>query len=117
MADVTTVPEILQPLMGKPSSSAPWCLVCGRTHPLEQHHVVPRSAGRAFEGGVELEKPALTLCGFGNNLRDADGREYCHGLAHHGRLHFRWNGRWERLLTDAPTPYVDALAMDGWRAL
>lgn len=135
MARTTTLPLILQPLMGKPSVTLPRCAVCGRNHPLEQHHVVRRSAGRMWdEGGRELRKPTITLCGFGNNLRDHGGNEYCHGLAHANRLHFRWvgtkpdhvrpgtfgvsgTGHWEYLLLDEPTSYADALDMDGWEAL
>lgn len=120
MASVDTLPSFLRDLMGRPSLRLPFCAVCGRTHPLEQHHVVFRSAGKAYgDDGRELEKPTITLCGFGNNLRDADGRYYCHGLAHARRLHFRWVddgwGHWEYLVTDEPTDYLTALGMDGWR--
>lgn len=120
MANVDTLPSFLLGLMGRPSLILPFCAVCGRVHPLEQHHVVLRSAGKAYdELGNELAKPTVTLCGFGNNLRDADGRYYCHGLAHARRLHFRWVeegwGHWEYLVTDEPTDYLTALEMDGWR--
>lgn len=125
MAKANTLPEIYQPMMGKPSVNTPWCAVCGRHHPLESHHMVPRSTGTMFdEDGKELDKPTIVLCGFGNNLKDADGREYCHGLAHHKRLHFRWaadasslGGHWEYLKTDEPCDYMDALEMEGWKRL
>ena len=117
MARVSTVNALLLPMMGKPSVKADRCLVCGAASPLDQHHVVPRSAGKAYDGsGRELRKPTLTLCGPGN----AGG---CHGAAHDHRLHFRWaagkdgGGRWEALLTDEPTKYQDALEADGWRRL
>lgn len=114
-----------QPMMGKPSVRMARCAVCGRTWPLEQHHVVFRSAGKMFVEGRETEKPTITLCGFGNNLQDADGREYCHGLAHHRRLYFRWvdddaiacAGHWEYIRLDEACDYLTALRMDGWRPL
>lgn len=125
MAKVTTLPAMYQPMMGKPSVRMARCAVCGRTWPLEQHHVVFRSAGKMFVEGREIEKPTITLCGFGNNLQDADGREYCHGLAHHRRLYFRWvdddaiacAGHWEYIRLDAACDYLTALRMDGWRPL
>ncbi len=114
-----------QPMMSKPSVRMARCAVCGRTWPLEQHHVVFRSAGKMFVEGREIEKPTITLCGFGNNLQDADGREYCHGLAHHRRLYFRWvdddaiacAGHWEYIRLDEACDYLTALRMDGWRPL
>lgn len=114
-----------QPMMDKPSMRMARCAVCGRTWPLEQHHVVFRSAGKMFVEGREIEKPTITLCGFGNNLQDADGREYCHGLAHHRRLYFRWvdddaiacAGHWEYIRLDEACDYLTALRMDGWRPL
>lgn len=118
MAKVTTLPLLYQPMMGKPSIVLPYCAVCGRPYPIEQHHTPFRSAGKMFdEEGNELEKPTITLCGFGNNLQDPNGREYCHGLAHHRRLHFRWNDEWEYLRTDEPCDYLHALDMEGWRPL
>lgn len=94
--------------------------------------MVFRSAGRLYRGGREVPKPTITLCGFGNNLRDADGRYYCHGLAHHRMLHFRWvlaparfqedngmaqmgGGHLEYIRTDGPTKYAEALEMQGWK--
>lgn len=135
MAKVTTLAEMWHPLMGKPSVTLPYCPICGRTSPLEQHHPVRRSAGKLVRDGREVPKPTITLCGWGNHLRDADGREYCHGLAHDNRLHFRWaeteqpsaalggmtfpvqGGHWEYLLLDKPADYLEALGMDGWRRL
>lgn len=135
MRGKTTLAKMWWPLMGRPSLRLPRCPVCGRTSPLEQHHPVRRGAGRLFRDGREVPKPTITLCGFGNNLRDADGREYCHGLAHANRLHFRWadteqpsgalgdmpfpveGGHWEYLLLDEPADYLTALGMDGWRRL
>ncbi len=137
MAKVDTLPEFLRPLMAAPSVESPCCAVCGRPGPLERHHIVRRSAGRLYRNGVEVPKPTVTLCGFGNNLRDADGRPYCHGLAHAGMLHFRWvpsdavgdgfgnylrqgggdGGHLEYLLLDEPADYLSALSMGGWRPL
>ncbi|NGM17736.1 hypothetical protein GMI70_06990 [Eggerthellaceae bacterium zg-893] len=126
MARVTTLPAMLRPMMGKPSVKTPFCAVCGRPAPLNEHHVVRRGAGRMYdEDGRELQKPTITLCGFGNVLKDADGRTYCHGLAHAGRLHFRWaegggracGGRWEYLATEEPCSYLDALEKKGWKRI
>lgn len=126
MAKVDTLPHHLRPLMGKPSVTMGRCAVCGRARPLEQHHIVRRGAGKLFDGtGREIEKPTVTLCGFGNNLRDADGREFCHGLAHANRLHFRWveadpiacGGHWEVIVLDEPASYLKALGLEGWRRL
>lgn len=131
----STLPEVYRPMMGKPSVTLPHCAVCGRPSPLNRHHVVRRGAGALYdEGGREVDKPTVTLCGFGNNLADADGRLYCHGLAHANRLHFRWaeaerprgasgrfeperGGHWEFLITDEPTDYMTALDMEGWSRL
>lgn len=107
MARVDTLPEYLRPLMEGVTVRTPYCAVCGRVQPLNQHHVVRRGAGKMHRGGREVEKPTVTLCGFGNNLHDADGREYCHGLNTSG-------GHWEYLKTDEPVKYSEALKMDGW---
>lgn len=133
MAKVDTLPAVLVPLMSAPSIRLDRCAVCGRYAPLNQHHMVRRGAGRLYRFGREVEKPTITLCGFGNHLRDADGRPYCHGLAHANMLHFRWvpykpgrsgewgaafgGGRIEYLLLDEPTKYEDALEMPGWKPL
>lgn len=132
-----TLPKILHPLMNAPSIRLSRCAICGCFEPLEQHHIVRRGAGKLFIGGHEVKKPTITLCGFGNNLRDANGRYLCHGLAHYNMLHFRWvsketvegnfgnycrmnggvGGHLEYLLLDKPTPYLQALSMDGWKPL
>ena len=128
---ISTLPQILRPLMNAPSIELNHCAICGRTAPLEKHHIVRRGAGRLYKGGKEVEKPTITLCGFGNNLRDANNRYYCHGLAHHQMLHFRYVysplfvegvygveiGHLEYLITRKPTKYEDALAMSGWKPL
>lgn len=107
---------ILEPMMDGPSVRADECVVCGRTHPLEQHHPVRRGAGRVIRDGREVPKPTLTLCGRGNVLSDG-GRPYCHGMAHHQMLHFRYTGRWEFLRTREPMKYATALEMEGWRPI
>lgn len=115
--DICTLNELYKPLMDKPSVKLDRCAVCGRNRPLNEHHVVFRSAGTWVENGREKKKPTITLCGFGNNAKDASGRLYCHGLAHARMLHFRNTDGWEYLLTDEPTRYQDALEMEGWRQL
>ena len=103
--------EYLRAMMGAPSIEPEdgRCAICNRASPLERHHIVARSLGGT-------DGPTALLCGFGSNLRDADGRYYCHGLAEWHMLSFRWrDGRWEYLLTDEPTKYERALRMDGWR--
>lgn len=130
MARADTLPQYLRPLMEGVTVRTPYCAVCGRVQPLNQHHVVRRGAGKMYRDGREVGKPTVTLCGFGNNLHDSEGREYCHGLAHANRLHFRWakseqpcgkhynahvsGGHWEYLKTDEPVKYSEALKMDGW---
>lgn len=109
MASVSTMADMWRPLMDAPSIETRWCAVCGRTWPLNRHHMVARSAGKLYRDGAEVPKPTIVLCGSGN----ASG---CHGLAHQHRLHFRWNGeRVEYLLTSEPVGYLEALDMDGWR--
>ena len=127
-----TLAEIYRPLMEAPTMMAGRCYICGRHEPLNQHHIVWRSWGKLHRDGLELRKPTITLCGFGNNLMDDHGRYYCHGLAHHRMLHFRWvpsnkqptltrpfnfhgAGRLQYLITDEPTDYAVALDLDGWR--
>lgn len=112
-----TLPVYLWPLMELQSTRSDRCEVCGRTTPLNQHHIVFRSAGKLYRGGKELRKPTITLCGFGNNLRDSEGRYYCHGLAHHHMLHFRNNdGVRECMFTDRPMDEWAALHIgEGWR--
>ena len=116
MSLVTTLAPELWPLMDGPSIWADRCVVCGATSPLERHHVVRRSQGQLVRDGRVVKKPVLTLCGRGNVL-SMGGRPFCHGLAHHQMLHFRFTGRWEYLRTSEPTRYTDALAMPGWAPL
>ena len=110
------------------SYDPPRCAVCGRTYPVERHHVVKRS-----QGGTD--GPTVMLCGMGNNLKDADGRYLCHGRAEHRMLHFRWHAReisestwetkggfygegwWEYLETKVPMKYENALKLGGWKRL
>lgn len=98
-------------LMKGPSIETETCAFCGRAYPLNKHHIVRRSAG----GG---DGPTVVCCGFGSNLRDADGRYYCHGLLHAHMLHVRLvDGEWWYLRTKEPTKYEKALEMDGWLPL
>lgn len=112
MAGVTTLPPLYRPLMDGPSIRLDECAVCHRRGPLNQHHVVFRSQGDFYRDGVLVPKPTITLCGFGNNYSPQD--RYCHGMAHHHLLHFRYVGRWEFLITPEPTKYATALEMSGW---
>lgn len=106
------MPEIYRHMMGAPSLRLDRCAVCGAPYPLEQHHVVWRSWGELYEDGEKVEKPTITLCGFGNNL------PWCHGLVHHRMLHFDYReGEWKWLRTKKPTKYQDALEMDGWKSV
>lgn len=137
----TTLARVYWPLMQGPTMIAGRCFVCGRREPLEQHHYVWRSWGKLYRGGVEVRKPTITLCGFGNNeyhVEYINGRKvkvpYCHGIAHARKLHFRFigptdyskrhnmkretawgGGRLQYLITEEPTDYMDALDMEGWR--
>lgn len=128
--DVCTISELYKPMMGKPSIRSNRCVICGQPA-TNQHHVVKRSAGKWVRDGIELKKPTMSLCGMGN----ASG---CHGLAHAGRLHFRWavtrtvpksskeeglaaalvGGHWEAKLTNQPCTYQQALANEeGWHRI
>lgn len=129
MAKVDTLPYYLRPLMEGDTVRTPYCVVCGKSAPLNQHHVVKRSAGKLYRNGVELPKPTLTLCGSGN----VSG---CHGDAHAGRLHFRWvtasvpigevysphpvttkGGHWEWIYTE-PMKELKAQGLtEGWKPL
>lgn len=94
--------------MEGPSIETETCAFCGRAQPLNRHHIVRRSAGG--EDG-----PTVVCCGLGSNLRDADGRYYCHGLLHAHMLHLRIvDGEWWYLRTKEPTKYEAALGMHGW---
>lgn len=118
MARVTTLDRTYWPLMELPSLDTGRCAVCGRAYPTELHHFVWRSWGQLYRGGRLVEKPVVRLCGFGSNLRDADGRYYCHGRAHHRMLHFRnGGGRLEFAEFDEPTDYMTALESGGWEPL
>ncbi len=131
MAKTDTLPAILVPLMSGTSVETPCCAICGRPAPLNRHHIVRRGAGKLYRNGIEIPKPTIVLCGIGNNLKDADGRFFCHGLAHANRLHFRWvrgydrfnrpkpqgAGHWEYIVLSEPTAYEKALEMDGWQPL
>ena len=119
MADVTTLDKTYWPLMDAESVVLPCCAVCGRTWPLNQHHIVWRSWGQLYRDGEKVEKPVVTLCGEGNNLYGAapDGTRvmWCHGKAHHRMLHFRNDrGRLEFIELDEPCDYDTALTKDGW---
>lgn len=117
MARINTLSAELVPLMDGPSIITDHCVVCGARGPLNNHHVVRRSAGKLFREGAEVPKPVLTLCGFGNALSAGGPKPYCHGMAHHGMLHFRFiNNQWEYLRTE-PCKYSDALSMEGWAPL
>ena len=97
------IDELTSAMLDKPSVKQGRCCVCGAPA-TNNHHVIQKGMG-----GTKLEGriPTLTLCGMGNTCG-------CHGLAHSGRLHFRWSGEWECLVTKEPTKYGTALAMDGW---
>lgn len=130
MAKVDTMPIYLRPLMRGCSVKLNRCAVCGATYPLNQHHIVRRSAGKMYDcHGVELPKPTITLCGSGNTSG-------CHGKAHAHKLHFRWvdtdvkdrsndfgfatirGGHWEVLETSEPMREFEASQVeDGWRPL
>ena len=113
VVDVCTIPAFLRPLMGKPDigRESRFCAVCGRPA-TNMHHIVKRSAGKWIRDGEEVPKPCVRLCGNGN----ADG---CHGLAHQGRLHFRFDeerGRWEHRIFPTAIKVQDAYAAEGWWA-
>lgn len=78
--DCCTIDEVFLPMMGKPSITAPYCVVCGASNVrLDQHHPVKRSAGKLVIDGREIKKPTLTLC------------RKCHDLLHaQGLLYFKW---------------------------
>jgi hypothetical protein len=56
------------------------CFRCGRIIT----SAVPSNCHHRLGGGHGTDDPQnrITLCGFGNNLRDANGREWCHGWVH-----------------------------------
>ena len=115
-----TLDEFLRPLMEVKSIKLPFCAICGRVYPLNQHHIVQRSQGQLYKGSKRLKKPTITLCGCGSVLYgltpDGTTAKWCHGKAHHKMLHFRNDrGCLEALETEKPTAYLNALQMDGWR--
>jgi len=130
MAKVTTLDEIYHPLMNAPTIRMDRCAVCGRTWPLNQHHIVFRSQGQLVRDGKVIEKPTITLCGMGNDLYGMapDGTRvmWCHGKAHHRLMYFRWvphpeyanAGHLEVIELDEPAKYEEVLATEeGWRPL
>ena len=113
-----TLEPIYRPLMEAESVVLPYCAVCGRGKPLNQHHIVRRGQGSVFRDGRRMERPTVTLCGVGSNLGGNGSPEWCHGKAHHWMLHFRNDrGRLEYLETEEPTEYARALEMGGWEPL
>ena len=92
--DVCTVDAMLKPMMGKPSIIKPYCVVCGSTENLEQHHPVKRSEGKWVVCGREIKKPTLTLC------------RKCHAKVHHdgGTLYFKWVQSEADFWHDKPNP-------------
>lgn len=117
MLKTPTLPEELWPLLAVESIETEGCAICGRWSPIERHHIVWRSQGELFdEKGKPRPKPTITVCGFGNNLRDADGIVYCHGAIHHRMLHLRnHEGRLQYLWTAYPTKYHIALTLPEWQ--
>ena len=109
---IDTLPMMWRDLMSAPNVETPCCAVCGRSWPLNRHHMVPRSAGNMYDGdGRRLEKPTVVLCGSGNTGG-------CHGKAHSGRMHFRnTRGFLEVLELDEGCDRLTALEMEGWRRL
>ncbi len=105
-----TLDRQLWPLMRAEEVRQGFCCVCGRTAPLNQHHLVRRSAGKLFRDGEELPKPTVTLCGSGNTSG-------CHGLAHSYRLHFRMGIGGLQYIVTEPMKYSKALKMRGWKPI
>ena len=95
--------EIFAPLMEAPTVTLQHCAWCGRNRPLNQHHIVFRSRGGS-------KGPTITLCGMGN----AGG---CHGKAHSGRLHFKFEDGDLWGLETEPMKYQRALETEGWRRI
>lgn len=127
-----TLDRIWWPLMELPDYIPGYCALCTRAHPLNKHHVVPRSAGEVIDiRRRKMRKPLIQLCGIGNHLRDADGNYYCHGKVENHLVHFRNMNGWYGVidLTDPytmrlngldrpePVDYLTALDMKGWRPL
>jgi len=118
MALVTTLDEMYLPLIDAPTLKLPYCAVCGRSWPLNFHHLVWRGWGQVVRNGKVLDSPMISLCGNGSHLGASGSAEYCHGKAHHRMLHFRNDrGRLEFIELEMPTNYLDALEMEGWEPL
>ena len=91
MAKITTLDRVYWPLMQAPTIRLNRCAICGRTWPLNQHHLVWRSWGNLYRDGTLVRKPTISLCGEGNNLNglDANGNrvQWCHGKVHHSMIY------------------------------
>lgn len=110
MLDKTTLPVIYHELMKAPSVKLPYCAWCGKNYPLNQHHMVFRSAGNLFKNGKKVEKPTVTLCG--------SGSLGCHGKAHQRKLHFKYeDGKLYGAEFKTATSYLDALKSHEWREI
>lgn len=109
-ATKTTLDRTQWDLMRAPTVKKPYCVVCGFTGHLEQHHLVRRGDGNICGPSGTHNKPTVTLCGNGNTSG-------CHGLAHSHRLNFRYTDRLEYLITEDPTDRLTALSMEGWKAI
>jgi hypothetical protein len=66
------------------------CFRCGRVITSG----VPSNCHHRLGGGhgTNACPNRITLCGFGNNLHDADGNEWCHGFVHQRSGTARENG-------------------------
>jgi len=56
------------------------CFRCGLLVPAGPRNCLHRLAER--QGGPDTLDNRITLCGWGNNLRGADGETWCHGWVH-----------------------------------
>ena len=121
MKDCCTINKDLLHLMDKPSIVSHNCPICN-AKATDQHHIVPRSAGRWVEGGIEHNKPTVSLC------------HKCHIELVHSerRLFFDWDDGWMYLklprtrvrqeLERHPEwggkiGYQNARQLSGWRRL
>lgn len=118
MIDKTTVNKLWEPFyeLGEYEYTGECCQVCGRAYrPMNNHHLVKRSAGELYKDGVKQKKPLITLCGFGNNLKNTNGGYLCHGMAHHNMLHFKVvDGELYYAMFSEPTKYEKALDTGIW---
>jgi hypothetical protein len=89
------------------------CFRCGlivAASPRNCHHRL--FAGR---GGPDEAPNRLTLCGSGNNLRDADGRIWCHGWVHQNNTEAEYHGWVISQYDERPPELVPVLHwMWGW---